>query len=240
MPICPHCSQEVVEDTQYCTHCGREMAVPPPEPPPAAVAPPAPERELRLGEYLKTGWGLFKQYPQGFVGFALLSVVVMFVMKYVPVAGTLATLVVQYPLIAGYLVVSARLIQGRPVQFSDFFTGFQSQYLVQLALLSVVSTILVGLGFLLLLIPGVYLAVSYMFAPFFVLDQKKDFWPALEESRKFITPRWFSFFAFSLMLLLVLIGGLLLLGVGLLVAIPVCACTVTAAYNDIFGIKSTF
>jgi uncharacterized membrane protein len=196
--------------------------------------------ELPLGAFLKTGWESFKRYPLGFIGFTLVQFVIGLVMQSVPFVGWLAFWLVETPLAAGFYVVHARLLHGQPVEFGQFFSGFRSHLLLPLVLLGAVSQALIVLGFLFLVIPGVYLAVAYLFATLFLLDRERDFWPALEDSRKAVTPRWFSLFAFCLLLLLVNLGGLLLLGVGILVTVPVSYGALTAAYAHLFGLKSTF
>ena len=60
----------------------------------------------------------------------------------------------------------------------------------------------------------------------------------MELSRRTVHPRWFSYFAFVLLVVLLNLAGAVALGVGLLVTIPVSFCTVTAAYADLFGFQS--
>jgi uncharacterized membrane protein len=181
---------------------------------------------------------LFKKYPGGFVGFFLIYLVIQILLNYAGRIGWLASLVIGPPMMMGNFIVSAKLLQEQAVNFSDFFSGFQ--FFLPLLLLTLVSSILVSLGFILLIIPGVYLAVSYLFAALLVIDRRLDFWPALELSRRTVTPRWFTFFAFCLLLLLVNVAGALLLGLGLLVSVPLSVCAVTAAYADIFGLQSDY
>jgi uncharacterized membrane protein len=195
---------------------------------------------LRPGEYLKTGWQVFKQYPWGFAGFTLLYLVILAVISYPRGIGWLAAACIHEPLIAGFIIVTAKLMQQKGPTFSDFFGGFQFRYFLPLVLLGLVSRVLITIGLILLIIPGLYLAVSYIFAPLLVVDQRLDFWPAMEQSRKFITARWFSFFAFLLLLVLVNLAGLLALGVGVLVSIPVSWCALVTAYADLFGLKSEY
>jgi len=80
--------------------------------------------------------------------------------------------------------------------------------------------------------PGIYLGVAYSFTTALIVDRKFDFWEAMETSRKVISKRWFSFFGFVLVLVLINIVGALLLGVGLL-------CAIAAAYQDILGLSAT-
>ena len=191
---------------------------------------------MPLGDYFKTGWGLFKQYPGGFVGFCLLNFLIQGLLHGTSYVGAVASVAITSPLFMGNFIVSAKLLQGQTPEFRDFFGGFQ--YFLPLLLLSLVAGLFIGIGTLLLIIPGVYLAVAYLFASYLVVDRRLDFWPAMELSRHTVHPRWFSYFAFVLLVALLNLAGAVALGVGLLVTIPLSFCTVTAAYADIFGFQS--
>ena len=98
-----------------------------------------------------------------------------------------------------------------------------------------VSQILIILGLLLLVVPGVYLMVGYILAPWFVLDRRVGFWEAMQLSRRTVQPHWFELFGLFLMIILINLLGALALGVGLLVTIPVSWCALTAAYATRVG-----
>ena len=107
-------------------------------------------------------------------------------------------------------------------------------------LLSLVTSILIAIGLALLLIPGIYLAVAYLFAACLVIDRRLDFWSAMEMSRHAVNPLWFGFFTFLLLLLLINLAGALLLGLGLLATIPLSFCGLSVAYSDLFGFQSNY
>ena len=233
MPYCPECGNQLTGSESHCPACGQPTDSPPPllEPSPART----PE-SLPLGDYFKTGWGLFKQYPGGFVGFCLLYLLIQAALHSIPYVGAVASFAVSTPLLMGNFIVSAKLLHGQTPEFRDFFAGFQ--YFLPLLLLSLVAGLFIGIGTLLLIIPGVYLLVAYMFASYLVVDRRLDFWPAMELSRRTVNPRWFGYFAFVLLVVLLNLAGAVALGVGLLVTIPLSFCAVTAAYADIFGFQS--
>jgi uncharacterized membrane protein len=193
---------------------------------------------LPLGEYFKTGWGLFKRYPGGFVGFCLLNLVIQVALHAIPYLGPLASAAVSAPLFMGNFIVSAKLLQGQTPEFRDFFAGFQ--YFLPLLLLSLIAGLFIGIGTILLIIPGLYLAVAYMFASYLVVDRRLDFWPAMELSRRTVNPRWFGYFGFVLLVGLLNLAGAIALGLGLLVTIPLSFCAVTVAYADLFGFQSNY
>lgn len=233
MPYCPECGHDLAGSEPTCPGCGQPIDAPMAT---LETSPPRVPESLPLSAYFKTGWGLFKQYPTGFVGFCLLNLLIQALLNSLSYVGAVASAVISTPLFMGNFIVSAKLLQGQAPEFRDFFAGFQ--YLLPLLLLSVVAGLFIGIGTLLLIIPGVYLAVAYMFASYLVVDRRLDFWPAMELSRLTINPRWFGFFAFMLLLILLNLLGALLLGVGLLVTIPLSFCVVTVAFAEIFGLQS--
>jgi len=224
---------------ETCSACGQSLT--PPEEP-VVIFPAAPAQpqitEVKVGDYVKAGWELFKKYPAGFVGYFIIILVASIALRLVPVVGMLAGFVLVSPLNAGFFVVGAKLLKNQTPDFVDFFGGFK--FFLQLALLGVVSSILITLGLVLLIVPGIYLIVSYLFTVMFVVDRRLDFWPAMETSRRAVQPAWFKVFVLLLMLIVLNLAGALLLGVGLLVSIPLTHCILTVAYADIFGIESAY
>ncbi len=232
MPHCVNCGNEMLENASFCPTCGHPVA------PPPSVSTKYATSSLPLGAYLKTGWELFKRCPGWFIGFFLIYLGIQIVLRFIPIVGPFASFAIGPALIMGNFIVSAKLLQGRTPQFSDFFLGFR--FFLPLLLMALVGGLLAGIGLLLLVIPGVYLIVGYLFAASLVVDRRLDFWAALELSRRTVNPIWFGMFAFVLLLMLINLAGALLLGFGLLVSVPLTGCAVTAAYADIFGFQSDY
>jgi uncharacterized membrane protein len=234
--VCPQCGQENEPGSETCRACGKSLTTPA-EP---ALSPVISEQmqiaDVKVGDYFKAGWEIFKKYPAGFIGYFVIIMAISYVLQFVPVIGRLAAFALAVPLNAGFFVVSAKLLKNQSPEFIDFFSGFQ--FLLQLVLLGVVSSTLIIIGFILLIVPGFYLMVSYTFALMLVVDQRLDFWPAMEKSRRSVQTSWFKIFALLLLLVLLNLGGVLFLLVGLLVSVPLTHCILTAAYADIFGITS--
>lgn len=193
---------------------------------------------VKISQYIGSGWKTFKKNPGGFVGFTLvaflINVAIAIVSQSVPLEAFIS-LLISAPLNAGFLIVAFKLLKNRATTFGDFFRGFNNY--LPLFLVSIVSSVVIGIGLLLLLIPGLYLAVAYIFALPLVLEKKMNFWDGMEFSRKLISKNWFSFFGFAFVLVLLNLAGVLLLGVGLLVTIPISTCAIAAAYADIVGLS---
>lgn len=205
--------------------------------------------EVKIGDYFSRGWEIFKAKAPLFVLFTLLLVLIQIVISILPfpigargeegASGGILSLafnIIAPALTAGYYFVAFQIARNRDAVFNDFFQGFNK--FLPIFLVSLVSTVLTAIGFVLLILPGVYLAVAYLFAQPLVIDKSADFWQAMETSRKLITKKWFSFFGLLLLIFLLNVGGAILLGVGLLVTIPLSVCIIAAAYEDIVGLNS--
>jgi hypothetical protein len=192
---------------------------------------------IRPGDYLKAGWELFKQNMLGFIGFSVVALIVVFALNAKAGLGQVLAYVIGPPLWAGLIIVAMKLLLQQPTEVNDFTNGFR--FILPLLLYSVVSSIFISIGFVLVIIPGLYLLVGYLFTTWLILDRGLDFWPAMELSRKTVHKHWFEVFGFFLVLCLINLGGLLLLGLGTLVTVPWTLCTLTVAYKDIFGIRSS-
>lgn len=122
--------------------------------------------------------------------------------------------------------------------FREFMlTNSQDPELANLPDLPIPETLtgpLLILGIILLL-PAIYLGISYTFAVPLIIDRRIDFWAAMETSRKLITKKWLNFFGFSIVLGLINLGGAVLCGLGLLLTVPLTICAIAAAYENIVG-----
>ncbi|WP_205370879.1 MULTISPECIES: DUF2189 domain-containing protein [Thermoleptolyngbya] len=194
-----------------------------------------------IGKYLGEGWELFKKNAGGFFGFTLIMLLVSIIPQVLPERikplGSIASSVLSGPLGAGFYIVAFKLMKQRATTFSDFFRGFN--HFLPLFLASLVTGILTLIGFALFVLPGIYLAVAWMFTTPFIVDRKFDFWDAMESSRKVISRNWFSWFIFLIVLALLNFVGFLLFGVGALVTIPLSACAVAIAYQEVMGLSNS-
>jgi hypothetical protein len=236
MAVCPHCGQVVEPGKEYCSACGQALPVSGGVAGPSSLPDQVDITEVKSGDYFRTGWEIFKKFPVGFAGYFIFTAVITFVLKFIPIIGPLTAFIIAIPLNAGFFVVSAKLLNNQVPEFADFFSGLK--LFQQLALLGVASSIIIIIGFFFLIVPGIYLLVSYAFAIMLVIDRGLEFWPAMETSRRSVQTNWFKIFGFLLLLFLLNLGGVLALGLGLLVTAPLSHCILTAAYADIFGIKS--
>ncbi|MDX2246500.1 MAG: hypothetical protein SF052_06985 [Bacteroidia bacterium] len=189
--------------------------------------------EFRFSDYIRRGWELFTADPWPLIGFNLLLVIGSIVVSFIPFIGSIGLMIISPVLSAGVYIYIDKIAKGQDRTFNDFFSAFPM--LGQLFLGNFTGSILTGLGMLLLLLPGIYLAVAYTMVIPLITFAGIEFWPALETSRKVITKNWWSFFGFLFVMGLIVFSGVLLLGVGIFATIPLGSCMFYAVYEDIFG-----
>ncbi len=100
-------------------------------------------------------------------------------------------------------------------------------------LASIVSTVVIVLGYFLLIIPGLYLTVRLGLFAFAMVDEGLAPMDALKRSLALTKGRFWPLFGFSLVLALINITGALLLGLGLLVSAPLCLLATVFVYQKL-------
>jgi len=215
--------------------------IPPPQPtaPPPFTPPPpkldanalaaeilARDYRVEIGSCISRSWNLLTQHFWLIVG---ATFVVMLIQGAI---GLLAGVCM-----GGLYYLLLKLIRGERAQFGDAFAGFSLAFL-PLFLAGLVSGLLTSLGIVFCILPGIYLAVAWLFALPLVIDKKLDFWAAMELSRKVITRHWWVFLGLLLVNLLVILLGVAACCIGAYVAQPVAFGALAYAYEDIFGRQS--
>jgi uncharacterized membrane protein len=100
---------------------------------------------------------------------------------------------------------------------------------------SILLGLAVGLGFLLLIVPGIIFALMFMFTTFIVIDRELGPIEAMKESNRIARGYKWNLLGFILVLVLINLLGVLALVVGLLVSIPVSSLAFAYAYRLLSG-----
>jgi hypothetical protein len=144
--------------------------------------------------------------------------------------GLLLLLQVVVHLVGNIALIHGGLMaaKGQTFKFGQLFAV--SGEIFNLLGYSVFVTIAVLLGLLAFGIPGIYLAVAYWFAAFFLVDRRIAFLDAMALSRALVTARWFDIAAFLLVVGAISISGVIACGIGLFATVPLAVCVGAAAY----------
>jgi uncharacterized membrane protein len=110
-----------------------------------------------------------------------------------------------------------RAIRNEKVEFKEMFDGFNNYLNIILAHLLTFAVI--GLGFVLFIIPGIIIACRLVFVPYLVMDKKLDAIPAVEKSWQMTRGYGWKIFWMALIGFLLFIVGLALMFVGTVFAV---------------------
>jgi hypothetical protein len=92
----------------------------------------------------------------------------------------------------------------------------------------------IAAGFILLLIPVAYLIVSWVFALPLIVDQRLDFWPAMEASRKLVGKHFWTNLGLLVVCGLIKVLGICVCCVGGFISWPISVGALMYAYERIF------
>ncbi|HXI53142.1 MAG TPA: hypothetical protein VNH84_16615, partial [Candidatus Saccharimonadales bacterium] len=180
--------------------------------------------EVNIGLTLGRAWDLLKSDFWPLVGITALIIIV----------NSAASSLLQGPLIGGLFSYYLKRIRGQQAELGDAFSGFSANFL-QLLLGFLVSSVLVTVGMMFCVLPGIYLGIAWQLTPVITADKGIGFWDAMEVSRKVLTRNWWGMFALALVCVLMNICGLICCIIGLFITIPLTLIALAYVYEDLFG-----
>ncbi|WP_425635922.1 hypothetical protein ACPUEN_10940 [Algoriphagus yeomjeoni] len=188
--------------------------------------------DFNIGDIIEKAWEMFKSRALFHIGFMfLVGAIQAGFAVYLKDYTFLYSIFLAPPLVCGFYLVANRQSQKEYLDFQNFFDGFK--YWWDLVITNLISSILIVGGIVLLIVPGVYLLVGYLFCLLFVIFGGFDFWTSMELSRKLIQTNWLKFFLFLLVLLALNIAGFLFFIVGLFVTIPMSYLSVYILFEEL-------
>ena len=218
---------------------------------------------FNIGEYIKEGWEIYKSLFAEYLMFTVAFMLIMIVTGFIPFASIFlsAPLTAGFYLVAhrlttnnfedfsnffdgfkffGPLVLQTLIISLISLAIIlPFALSMGLKHYMDLAVLEEMNpedfTEIFGMmkSMFLLIIPIFFIAISLIFAPFFVLFFKQDFWSGIVFSFKFVLKNWIMVFLFAIVLGLISMAGVFVLFIGLLFVIPLTQTSLYAAFADI-------
>jgi len=212
--------------------------------------------ELKPIELLQNAWanlkGLKTTYLLAVIVYAVIYIIVTFLLAAVvgrsvdPVTGEFSLVafiaemslgIIMAPLGAGLFMIGLKFSVGAKIEVGELFKHFDK--IIPLFITYLLYYILVAIGFVLLIIPGIYLMIALMMAVPLVVEKNMSPWEALMTSRKAVTHKWFAMLGLGLLSMLVIIVGAIPLGIGLIWAVPLVMLAFAMVYRDMFGVEET-
>jgi uncharacterized membrane protein len=151
---------------------------------------------------------------------------------FIAIVGELIYAWITLPVAMGLFAISLDRVAGGEVSNDRLFLFFPQA--TRLLVTTVLMTLLIFVGYVLLIIPGLYLSVAYLFVLPLLVQRELGMLDALEVSRKAITHRWFTVLGILLVLALINVIGAIPLGIGLIWTIPWTMLAMGVMYQRIF------
>ena len=191
--------------------------------------------QFQIGELIGQSWNIFSKNIGLLVGAIVLMYIIIILGNWLTFG--LAGIVLQGPLMLGFVALVMGLIRGQAVEFNVFFSGFQRFLPAFMA--NLLISIFTAIGVMLCVIPGLFVSLIYMLTFFYMFDKQLDFWPAMEASRQKIMSSLGPWILLWLILVVLNIVGMLVCFIGLLVTGPMSLIILGLAYAQVEGQASS-
>lgn len=141
-------------------------------------------------------------------------------------------ILVSGPISFGQSWVFLKSVRDEEFEVKDIFSVFSTHYW-EVVLAYLLLVVIVTIGIVLLVIPGIILGCRLAFVPYLVVDKKYKATQAIEESWNMTKGFGWKIFGMGLLSFLIVIGGLILLGVGIFPAIMWINATYASFYHAV-------
>ena len=121
-----------------------------------------------------------------------------------------------WPLEYGVAYAFLKAARGDRVEVQDMFEVFKSW--INAILAQLLTSVIIGIGFMFLIVPGIVFACKLAFVPFLIVDRKMDAIDAVQKSWYMTTGHAFTIFLIGFIGFFLAIAGLVCFVVGVIVA----------------------
>jgi uncharacterized membrane protein len=151
----------------------------------------------------------------------------------IPFIGWIVMILLIPPLAIGFFRFNAKCVRGQPAALGDCFSGFDVFGTSVLAYILMILLIVVGT--VLCILPGIYLAISYAFAWNLLAERRGSAWECLEMSRQAVTAHWGWAFLLLIVASLLAYAGLIACIIGVFATMPFYGLMMAAAFDRLFA-----
>jgi uncharacterized membrane protein len=181
--------------------------------------------EFRVWDFMGRAWDLVKPHWLPLAGIFFIQVAI----SCVPYLGSCAQFIIGGAIAVGIWRAILCTVDGRKPSVGMMFEGFDRFGDAFLAFL--VMLILTALGLALLIVPGIILALMWMFTFAVLGETRLGFWEAMHQSAVLTEGYRWRLFLLALACIPIIILGFVALCLGIFVALPVCYTAFGLAYR---------
>jgi len=200
------------------------------------------KKDFNIGDSLSLGWDLMGKNIWFFVGILIVS----WLLTGIPstaannlqdnAAGVafllrILQLVLQTIVSIGLINIQLKFLEGQKPEFGDLFK-FQKHFWRFLGA-SILYGLLVGAGFILLIVPGIYWALKFQYFGFCIVDRDANVMDSFRQSARITeTVKW-KLLGFGILMVLINILGFLCLIIGIFATVPTTMMAIAAVYRNL-------
>ncbi|MBP6925579.1 MAG: DUF975 family protein [Candidatus Pacebacteria bacterium] len=188
------------------------------------------KKTFSIKQAFKFGWTAFKAQWTFYIAIIFVALVASWVggvignllgESFIPQAfATVIAMIIQLFISVGFITIFIRTVREKSVGWNDFLRN--KDRLLSFFAVSIIYQILVLIGLILLIIPGIYLAIRYQYATYIIIDDKHiSIGKAFKRSAEITKGIKWRIILLACASVGVGILGLLALGVGIFAAAPV-------------------
>ncbi len=195
-------------------------------------------------EAIKFGWNIAKRELRFFFGLTVILILVNFIQnvlakdaKNLSFLFSLAFLILIFLvgliLQLGLIKISLNFVDNKKSRLIDLFTTHRPVF--KFLTTSILYGFIVFAGFILLVIPGIIWAVKFQFFSYLIVDKEMGPIEALKKSSQITKGVKLNLLVFSLLLAGINILGVLALGIGLILTIPITMIATAYVYRKLLS-----
>lgn len=200
-------------------------------------------KDISVSNIFNKAWEIFKNNGSDIVVFTFVYIVLSSVISVIDsmsegsnfiivLVFSIACGIAQMVLALGYYRMILNAVDEKGSKLSVLFEQRDPSLVLHYIIGSIVAGVAIVIGFVFLIIPGIYLAIRLQYFTYCVLEQEEpDCIKALNESWKMTEGHVLDLFALGCLAFCIIILGLIALVVGLFVAIPLAALMSAIAYR---------
>ncbi len=128
--------------------------------------------------------------------------------------------------------VYLKAVRGERIEIRDMFVVFQRNYW-NAVVANIVVGVIVGLGIVMLIVPGIIFACRLAFVQYLVVDREMDVMDALRVSWDMTRGHGWQIFLMGFLAIFIVLGGLVLLFVGVFISMMWISAAFAAIYHAV-------
>lgn len=187
---------------------------------------------LSINDTFNKSWDAIKNNLPLVAGLTLVYGVGIAAISMIPIVGNFLST----PFTAGYMYCLIKIRRGDSIDYPDVFWAFMDfNRLGQLLLAGVITGFLTVIGFILLVVPGVWFIVASSLTTAFLVLKDTDALTAIRLSKDSVRGNWWKVLLLLIAMGLLVFAGMMCFLIGVLIALPVSSLMLVTAAETLSG-----